>query len=318
MTPLPQLGHPLSHRRVPLRIRFRLLFILFLLSELILPLTFMSPEVDRSPLLVGEKLIGLNCFTFVGGSQYQPASKKKALPFIPHLEGKKAHSLPEKETRDRPKIALIIDDVGFVRQPTEDFWALDIPLTFAVLPWGKYSELHAKQALQRNQQIILHLPLEPLDSSINPGAGAIFESFSPQEALQQLRKNLAAVPGVIGVNNHMGSKGTQDLKMMTLIMTELKMRGLFFIDSMTIKSSLAWKVAQKMQVPVGIRNVFLDGLGIEGIPLQVRVLIEKALNQGSAIGIAHTRPGVAKAISDCLPLFQQAQIELVHVSQLVK
>ncbi len=106
--------------------------------------------------------------------------------------------------------------------------------------------------------------------------------------------------------------------MMTLIMTELKMRGLFFIDSMTIKSSLAWKVAQKMQVPVGIRNVFLDGLGIEGIPLQVRVLIEKALNQGSAIGIAHTRPGVAKAISDCLPLFQQAQIELVHVSQLVK
>lgn len=87
---------------------------------------------------------------------------------------------------------------------------------------------------------------------------------------------------------------------------------------MTIDSSLAAKIAREMGVPTARRDVFLDGLGNEGIPGQVRILLEKARRQGTAIGIAHTRPGVAQAIAACLPLFAEAQVELVHVSALVE
>lgn len=164
----------------------------------------------------------------------------------------------------------------------------------------------------------MHLPIEPLDPQTDPGPGALSSSSSPEEMRRRLKENLTAVPGITGVNNHMGSKGTQDRPMMELLMTELKKEGLFFIDSMTIHSSIAWSVAQEYGVPTARRDVFLDGLGVEMIPAQIDLLIEKALAQGSAIGIAHTRPGVAAALAEAYPRFTAAGIKLVHVSTLVK
>ena len=238
-------------------------------------------------------------------------------PYIPRLPRR-----PFPPTRPAPPVqavvAIIIDDLGFVEKPTEAFWTLEFPLTFAVLPWGRYSESHAREALRRGQEVILHLPIEPLDPQTDPGPGALSSSSSPEEMRRRLKENLTAVPGITGVNNHMGSKGTQDRPMMELLMTELKKEGLFFIDSMTIHSSIAWSVAQEYGVPTARRDVFLDGLGVEMIPAQIDLLIEKALAQGSAIGIAHTRPGVAAALAEAYPRFTAAGIKLVHVSTLVK
>ena len=215
-------------------------------------------------------------------------------------------------------VAIIIDDLGFVEEPTEAFWTLEIPLTFAVLPWGRYSESHAREALRRGQEVILHLPVEPLDPQTDPGRGALYTGLPPEELRRRIRENLKAVPGIVGVNNHMGSKGTQDRSMMELLMRELKKEGLFFVDSMTIHSSVAWSVAREYGVPTARRDVFLDGLGVERIPDQIDVLIEKALAQGTAIGIAHTRPGVAAALAAAIPRLTAAGIKLVHVSALVQ
>lgn len=224
----------------------------------------------------------------------------------------------EQPVQPRAQVAIIIDDLGFVQEATEAFWELEIPLTFAVLPWGRYSKTHACEARKRNQEVILHLPLEPLDPQTDPGPGVLRTDFSPEQIRQQLRANLAAVPGIIGVNNHMGSKGTQDRPLMQLLMAELKQAGLFFIDSLTIHTSVAATVAHEHGVPTAVRDVFLDGSGVEAIPAQIDLLIEKALTAGSAIGIAHTRPGVAAALQSAMPRFEAAGIELVHVSTLVK
>ena len=325
MNPLCQVNNNSTHKPIPLRIGFHLLLVLFFLIETILFLTIELPRFSTftitldSPLMSFIELDGNNkedfpsqyCFSNTG-NWFLP--KKRPLPFIPHREENKYPLKPKK----RPKIAIIIDDLGFVRQPTEDFWELKIPLTFSILPWGKYSQLHAVQALENNQQVMLHLPLEPIDASINPGPGAILGTYSSEEALEQLHLNFETIPGIIGVNNHMGSKGTQDPELMRLILKEVKNRGLFFIDSMTINSSIANKIAEKLRVPVANRDVFLDGEGVEGIRLQINRLIEIALIQGSAIGIAHSRPGVAKELAKCLPLCEKAGVELVYVSELVK
>ncbi|HEY8391465.1 MAG TPA: divergent polysaccharide deacetylase family protein [Capillibacterium sp.] len=248
---------------------------------------------------------------------------RRPAPSIPH---RPQESLPPSEPSGPSSpapayegvVAIIIDDLGFVEKPTEAFWALDIPLTFAVLPWGRYSASHAREALRRGQEVILHLPIEPLDPQTDPGPGALRTSQAPEEMRLRIRKNLKAVPGIVGVNNHMGSKGTQDRAMMELLMTELQKEGLFFIDSMTIHTSVAWSVAREYGVPTARRDVFLDGLGVERIPDQIEVLIEKALAHGSAIGIAHTRPGVAEALAEALPRLAAAGIKLVHVSSLVQ
>ncbi len=336
MNPLSQLDNGQSQKMIPLRVGFHLLFALFFLIEIFLFLTiekplfsttasktinssliirtfFAEPEgcLPKDFYLTNEEAL-IQSYLSQASNWFLP--KKRTIPFIPRRREVK---YPVEEDK-QPKVAIIIDDLGFVRQPTEDFWDLRIPLTFSILPWGKYSQLHAAQALDHNQQIMLHLPLEPIDSAINPGPGAILSIYSSEEVLAQLRLNLQTIPGIIGVNNHMGSKGTQNPELMRLIIKELKNQGLFFIDSMTISSSIAYKIAEEEEVLVAIRDVFLDGEGIESIRFQAKRLIDKALVQGAAIGIAHARPGVAKELANCLSLFKQAGIELVYVSELVK
>ena len=217
----------------------------------------------------------------------------------------------------KPKVALIIDDVGFVNQPTLDFLTIPYPLTFAVLPGGEYSVSHADEALDKGYEVILHLPLEPLDATVDCGPGGITSRMTSSEALQQLRMNLEAIPGVSGVNNHMGSKATQDPVLLGLIMRELKARDLFFVDSRTVATSVAWEVAVQYGVPSTVRDVFIDYYGVEGIEGQMEILLNKALANGTAVGIAHTRPGVAQTIARCLPRFIQAGVEIVPVSSLV-
>lgn len=237
-------------------------------------------------------------------------------PFIPSLP--LPPPIEAQPLQPRARVAIIIDDLGFIREPTEAFWALEFPLTFAVLPWGRYSQDHAREALLQGQEVILHLPLEPLDPQTDPGPGALRGAYSPAQLRHQLRVNLTAIPEIRGVNNHMGSKGTQDRALMELVMAELKTANLFFVDSMTIHSSVAGAVAREYEVPSAKRDVFLDSGGTEMILAQVELLIEQALRHGSAIGIAHTRPGVAAALAEALPLFEAAGIELVHVSLLVE
>ncbi|HEY8344400.1 MAG TPA: divergent polysaccharide deacetylase family protein [Bacillota bacterium] len=245
----------------------------------------------------------------------KPQTQPKLLYPAPKME-----TFPELKPMRRPaqpRVALIIDDVGFVDQPTLDFFTIPYPLTFAVLPGGEFSLSHAAQALDKGYEVILHLPLEPLDTTVDYGPGGITSRMTASEALQQLRKNLEAIPGVRGVNNHMGSKATQDQVLLGLIMSELKTRDLFFVDSRTVATSVAQEVAVQYGVPSAERDVFIDYYGVEGIESQMEILLKKALTNGTAVGIAHTRPGVAQAIAKCLPWFIQAGVEIVPVSSLV-
>lgn len=310
--PQTRLPFPRSH---PFQQRLRhsllpLLLLLFLGSDYCLWFIF-TPSAPLTPPSAGELFSGIGWaatreWLFFG---------RRPQPAIP--QSPSSPPFPQQPSV-RAKVAIIIDDLGFVQKPTEAFWDLEIPLTFAVLPWGRYSTAHAQEALNRGQEVILHLPIEPIDPQVDPGPGVLSSDYPPEELRRRLRENLSAVPGIRGVNNHMGSKGTQDRALMKLVMTELKKENLFFVDSMTIHSSIAWSVAQEYGVPTARRDVFLDGLGVELIPTQINRLIEQALTHGSAIGIAHTRPGVATALTAALPQFEAAGIELVYVSALVK
>lgn len=217
-----------------------------------------------------------------------------------------------------PRVAIIVDDVGFVRAPVEAFFPIQAPLTMAVLPWGEYSQEHARRAKAAGFEVILHLPLEPLDPEICPGPGAVYGDASPEEIRRQIRANINNVPEVVGVNNHMGSKGTQDPVLMRLLMEELKANGLFFVDSLTIGSSVAGQTARKQGVPVTERDIFLDHYGVEDIPRQMEKLLQKAVAKGKAVGIVHPHPGAAGAVADFLPRFAEAGVALVPVSDLVE
>ncbi|MBA2133194.1 divergent polysaccharide deacetylase family protein [Capillibacterium thermochitinicola] len=315
MTPQLQTNLPLSPRRSFRHRLLPLLLIAALAGQYLLWSAVIPPVVAPRSSQPDSGLAGLKP-GFTPTVQWL-LSMGRPEPFIPRRPEPPAPR-PETPVQPRARVAIIIDDLGFVQEATEAFWELEIPLTFAVLPWGRYSEPHAREAIRRKQEVILHLPLEPLDPQTDPGPGVLRTDFTPEQLRRQIRANLAAVPGITGVNNHMGSKGTQDRRLMQILMAELKKAGLFFVDSRTIHTSVAATVAREYGVPTAVRDVFLDGSGLETFPVQIDLLIEKALAQGAAIGIAHTRPGVAAALKEAIPRFEAAGIELVHVSVLVK
>ncbi len=108
-----------------------------------------------------------------------------------------------------PLVAIIIDDIGYHRRNARALARLDSSITFAVLPFSPHGEELAIELHSMGNQIMLHLPMEPVEyPNVDSGPGSLLTDMSPDELIFQLKKNLDSIPYVVGVNNHMGSKLT--------------------------------------------------------------------------------------------------------------
>lgn len=254
------------------------------------------------------------------GDQIGSNSKQSVLPpFIESKPGTKQPPIPLPPVKPKAKVAIIIDDVGFVREPADRMLQVPTRLTWAILPLSPYGIEYAKAAFERGFEIILHQPLEPLDTSEDPGPGLIRRDWAPDEIRRQFEINISGIPYIKGINNHMGSAGTMDEYLMEQLMQLLKEKKLFFIDSFTSNKSVAGRLARKHAVPFGKRAIFIDHYSDYDSKKQaLRQLIKIALKNGTAIGIGHVRDGTAEAIEEMLPEFIKAGIEIVPVSELVK
>jgi len=222
----------------------------------------------------------------------------------------------------RPKICIILDDGGEAAPDVaEEFWKLGSkwPLALAVLPYAPYSREQAETAKNLGFVVMLHLPMEPIGTE-NPGAGAIFSELSDAEIRERVQEALAAVPQAIGVNNHMGSKATSDSRVMKLVLSEVKRNNLFFLDSVTIASSVGYQEALRMGVPTAKRHVFLDNVAsVEAVLKQLEELVRVARNKGTAIGIGHiNRIATAQALAIFLPRLEELGIDLVPLTEIIK
>lgn len=225
---------------------------------------------------------------------------------------------PEIRPKMMPKVAIIIDDLGFDPVMTRKFLQLDAVLTYSILPFSPLLEEIQAAAAQKRLETMLHLPMEPTEyPSINPGRGALLISMSPDELIGQLKKNLQAVPGIAGVNNHMGSKMTEASDQMNQIFTVLKKEGLFFIDSRTSPASLCRPAARLFRIPFGERDIFLDH--VQEAPVireQILRLIQMATERGEAIGIAHPHGITHEVLREMLPEITR-KVRLVPASEVV-
>jgi len=225
----------------------------------------------------------------------------------------------EEETIFSPKAAFIIDDLGYETEVAKKMMELEYPIALSILPFLQYSEFTAEESKKNNKEVMLHLPMEPNNSDANPGPGAIKSYMSEEEIRQAVRKCILDFPYTIGVNNHMGSKITEDREIMEIVLEEIKGYNLFFIDSMTSKNSIAYEVAQEMGIKSAVRSVFLDNENdmeyIKGQMLEVQKI---ALEKGEVIAIGHDRINTFYVLKRMIPELIRAGIEIVPVSELVK
>jgi len=225
----------------------------------------------------------------------------------------------EEEIDFSPKVAFIIDDLGYETEVAKKIMELEFPIALSILPFLQYSEFIAEEGRKNNQEIMLHLPMEPSNSSANPGPGAIKSYMSEEEIRQAVRDCILNFPYIIGVNNHMGSKITEDREIMEIVLEEIKGYNSFFIDSITTKNSIAYEVAQEMEIKSAVRSVFLDNENdMEYIKGQMLEVQETALRKGEAIAIGHSRINTYYVLKRMIPELIRAGIEIVPVSELVK
>lgn len=218
----------------------------------------------------------------------------------------------------RGSLAVVIDDVGNSLADLEPFLELDMPLTLAVLPQRKYSREAAGRAVAAGKEVILHLPMEPV-SDMDPGPGAIRVGMSPVEITTTLEQNLASVPGIRGVNNHMGSRATADPLVMDAVLATLKKEGLFYLDSRTSVETVGPATAEKHNLPYLERAVFLDNeSNRDYIRNAVREGMQIAERKGHAVMIGHVMVNeVVEVLAEMYPFIQDEGFDLRYLSELV-
>ncbi|MBI9085068.1 MAG: divergent polysaccharide deacetylase family protein [Desulfobacterales bacterium] len=218
----------------------------------------------------------------------------------------------------RPRVAIIIDDMGYDRKVADRFCTLDAPLTFSVLPSSPFRDAVVQKARSKGFSLMLHLPMEPNEyPDVDPGPGALLADMDPDRLLAVLEKNLDAVPYAIGVNNHMGSRLSAQADRMNQIFTVLKRRRLFYVDSRTTYHTKAHQAARLLQVPFAQRDVFLDNDQTpEAIRAQIRQLSTLAVRHGEAVGIGHPHPVTFEVLREMLPELK-SKVLLVPIAELV-
>ncbi len=219
----------------------------------------------------------------------------------------------------RKRVAIIIDDIGQNVAPVQALLDMEIPFTFSILPGLEHSEDVVRMIHEENREIMLHLPMEPINyPKENPGKLALMVYMDPNDIRDRVKDLLGRVPNSVGVNNHMGSRFTQDREKVSAMLSEIKKRGLFFIDSLTISGSVAYEESLRLGLRAGKRDIFLDHIDrTDAVSGQIDKLIRMANRKGSAIAICHPRKNTIKALRKALKQFKSQGIEIVPVSELI-
>ena len=219
----------------------------------------------------------------------------------------------------QPRIALIIDDIGYSRRRAMPFLDLPIDMTFSILPKLRKSQELAREIHHLGQEVMLHQPMEPYDPDLDPGPGALFVGDGPEKITRTLDDNISEIPYAVGVNNHMGSRFTASGREISEALLVVKKRDLLFVDSLTSSKSKAYKTAKNLRLPAGVRNTFLDNIHCtSNVYAQLQRLKRHALHYGQGIGIGHPYPETATAIGQFIKDIQGSGISFVHVSRLIE
>lgn len=238
-----------------------------------------------------------------------------------HIEPASAPVVTEPAPPEGPvhgvRVALVIDDLGTTVDELRPLLGLGVPVSYSVLPYQEQTPEVVAELRKRGAEILLHMPMQPKNGE-NPGPGALLEGMSDAEIEDKTAAALRAVPGAVGVNNHMGSKLSEEEGPMKAVLRILAGRGMFFLDSRTSAQTVGYKVARELGIPAAERQVFLDGdptpQAIEG---QFQRLLTLARTHGAAIAIGHPHPETLAALEREVPKAKAEGYEFVPVSYLL-
>ncbi len=219
---------------------------------------------------------------------------------------------------DKPVIAVVIDDMGVNVGRTHDIISLRAPLTSSFLTYGLHLSRQIEQAKAAGHEIMAHVPMEP-HKNIYVAPDGLTVNMEDDVLKQNFEVMLAKFPGIRGINNHMGSKFTENRQKMSDIMEILRKYNLFFLDSKTTPKSVGKEIAGEYGVEYAHRHVFLDNQNDKAYILKQLAAAEHiAAKNGYAVAIGHPKSQTYEALKTWLPTLENKNLKLVHMSEIVQ
>ena len=242
-----------------------------------------------------------------------PAARESELPLW--LQ----NSVASRDPGDRPMITIVLDDVGVAPQHAEMAIALPAPIVLSIMTYAKDAAVLAQAAHAKGHEIMVHMPMQPMNAAINPGPNALIVGMEAQEIQRRVDWGLDRLAGYVGFNNHMGSRFTQDPVGMRVVLAEAKRRGLLFLDSKTIAGSVGDGLAAEMGVPHIARDVFLDDdMSEAAVARQLAVAEAIARKQGYAVAIGHPHPATLAVLKRWLSDARARGFAIVPLTTIIK
>jgi len=226
-----------------------------------------------------------------------------------------AHAVGVPHPGRAPMVAIVIDDLGLDRRRTAEVAALAGPLTLSFMAYAGDLPRQTAAGHAAGHELMVHMPMQPGDASIDPGPGALLVGQDGAEIRRRLERALAAFDGHVGLNNHMGSRFTAYPAGMRVVLETMRRRGLLFLDSRTTGGSVAPRLAVSTGVPFLERTIFLDHdprrVAVEH---QLAALERTASAHGHAVAIGHPRDATIGALRAWLPSARSRGFALVPAS----
>jgi len=225
--------------------------------------------------------------------------------------------------KNKTLLAIVVDDFGIGNNKLlDDFCSLDSNVTFAILPDQKSSKHIMNKAAETGHESMIHIPMEPISyPKDNPGANAIYVHLSEKEIKRRMENYIKQFPLCVGANNHMGSFATTDEKVMRTVLQVLKDHNLYFVDSRTSQSSIAYDVAKRMMIPTCVNQFFLDTPSIteKTLAKKIKQIRYLAKDRDKILVITHcATQDRYEFLKEFIKEINKLDFELVPVSELFK
>ena len=215
------------------------------------------------------------------------------------------------------RLAILLDDAGQKMDLVPAASRLPKEVGFAVLPFLPVSTESAVAFHEAGHEVWLHLPMEAVGGE-DPGPGGLMVEMSDDELHDAVFMAVNNIPYLVGVNNHMGSRATANLKMMTWVMQDLAAMGLAFLDSRTTVDTVAEEAARAQGVKTGRRHVFLDNnRSRNAIRMQLEEAIYRSLTEDRIIAIGHLNELTISVLAEEIPRLKGRGVTLARPTELL-
>ncbi len=268
------------------------------------------------------------------GYLFSPHGERRPLKPVPptlpeeHAESPRGEvplNFPVPHPAPRAVVSVIIDDIGYKQGDVRRFSSLPFPVTLSIVPFSPFDLYSARYAHRMGKTVMVHLPMEPnhtgekIELLERRTRGMLLTGMGDAALRRLVGKELSRIPFAVAANNHMGSRFTASARCMRLVLSEVKRRGMFFVDSRTTSKSVACSLGRRLGVVVLKRDIFLDNSRTEEyIASQLEQLARVALKRGYAIAIGHPHQVTYRALLRKLPELEKRGIRVVPIDYIYR